>query len=85
MLLFLMATAALSPAGPELNRGVNPRILAEALSAPESERKPGEKSRYCVFLSERQLAVSGQRADADRRICRTRREWVALGVEPLTS
>lgn len=81
--LFLLSAAVAVSTPADLNRGVNARILADALNAPESKRKPGGGPRYCVSATGHQVAGSDQRATGRRRVCRTRREWSALGVQPV--
>ncbi|PAX08686.1 hypothetical protein [Sphingomonas lenta] len=85
MLQMLMPAVAMLSAGADLDRAVDARILKHALSAPESRRKAGEGPRYCVFDSGRAVAGNGQRQSVPQRVCRTYREWTALGVQPLTS
>lgn len=85
MLQMLTSGAALLSAGADLNRGVDPGILADALAAPESRRSAKEGPRYCVFDNGRAVVENGQRRTPARRVCRTYREWTALGVQPLTS
>lgn len=81
--LFLLSMAAAASAPADLNRGVNERILADALNAPESKRKPGGRPRYCVFVADHQLVDFDHHSADRRRVCRTQREWRELGVQPV--
>lgn len=55
---------------------VDRQVLVDALAAPERPRVAGEKPRYCVV-------DDVTRNGGGRRVCRSRQEWVSLGVNPL--
>ncbi len=73
----LAASVVTSPA-PLRSYYVDARTLRAALEAPETPRRAGEGPRYCV-VDDLKLSVR------QGKVCRSRAEWIALGVRPVRS
>lgn len=76
--VLMMSAGDLALAPSIRNHDVNPRVLATALAAPESGQSASKGPRFCALVDDR---TTGERLTK----CRTRSEWIALGVVPVRS